>query len=104
MEPTSNLIRNYDLEKLKEQFGKKGGKMVDIFGGNSVAESLECHEERLQILMLRDQLNHYFSNSNLIRDAFIREKLQKSPLFDLEILLTFNRIKKIMNLSTNETI
>ena len=54
MEPTSNLIRNYDLEKLKEQFGKKGGKMVDIFGGNSVSESLECHEERLQILMLRD--------------------------------------------------
>lgn len=54
MEPTSNLIRHYDLDKLKEQFGKKGGKMVDIFGGASVADSLESHEERLQILMLRD--------------------------------------------------
>ena len=54
MEPTSNLIRHYDLDKLKEQFGKKGGKMVDIFGDASVADSLESHEERLQILMLRD--------------------------------------------------
>lgn len=78
--------------------------MVDIFGGNSMADSVESHQERLQILMLRDQLNHYFSNSNLIRDAFIRDKLHKSPLFDIEILLQFNRVKQILNLVTNETI
>lgn len=52
--------------------------------------------EKIKILQLRDQLDFYFGDSNLLTDKFLREKLRQSTQVDLGVFLTFNRVKAIL--------
>jgi len=45
---------------------------------------------------LRDQLNFYFSDSNLVKDKFLSSELKKSPLVPLDLFCNFNRVKDIL--------
>lgn len=42
---------------------------------------------------MRDQLNFYLGESNLVRDKFLRQKLLESHLLPLTLFLNFNRVK-----------
>ena len=46
---------------------------------------------------LRNQIEYYFSPSNLRRDKFLKEKISENPdgLVDISVLLTFNRVKSM---------
>jgi La domain len=45
---------------------------------------------------LRDQLNFYFGDSNLVKDTFLQTQLKNSPLVPLDLFLSFNRIKELL--------
>ena len=45
---------------------------------------------------MRDQLDFYFGDSNLLTDKFLRDKLRQSTQVDLSLFLGFNRIKSIL--------
>jgi cytochrome c556 len=47
-------------------------------------------------LKLRDQLNFYFSDSNLLRDKFLRQKLSENTQLPLTLFLSFNQVKKLL--------
>jgi hypothetical protein len=48
-----------------------------------------------RVLQLRDQLNFYFGDSNLIKDKFLQTELKKSPLVSLDIFTKFNRVQAL---------
>lgn len=49
------------------------------------------------VQQLRDQLNFYFGDSNLVKDKFLRQKLSESTQVPLSLLQTFNRVKAILS-------
>jgi hypothetical protein len=46
-------------------------------------------------MQLRDQLNFYMGDSNLVKDNFLRQKLSESTQLPISIFLGFNRVKAI---------
>jgi hypothetical protein len=46
---------------------------------------------------LRDQLDFYFGDSNLLSDKFLREKLRHTTQLELALFLQFNRVKSILS-------
>ncbi|KAG5676792.1 hypothetical protein PVAND_006600 [Polypedilum vanderplanki] len=48
-------------------------------------------------IKLKNQMEFYFSPSNIARDKFVGKMLQEDPKIPIRIFLTFNKIKDILN-------
>jgi hypothetical protein len=51
---------------------------------------------------LRDQLNFYLGNSNLLKDETLRSRLEKSTLIEIDYFLACNNIKTILDSTDRE--
>ena len=97
MEPSSNLTKEYSVEKFKNQMGKAGasGPAPD----NNLQQTKQIqhtNQQKIKVLQLRDQLNFYFGDSNLRQDKFLRDKLKENSQLPLSLFLGFNRVKSIV--------
>ena len=57
----------------------------------------------MTVLELRDQLNFYLGDSNLLQDKFLRHKLSEGTLLPLSLFLSFNRVKNALAGEPEET-
>lgn len=62
MQPETNLTKDYSVERFAAAKDKGKSPL-----------------EKIKVLQLRDQLDFYFGDSNLLTDKFLREKLRFSP-------------------------
>ena len=54
-----------------------------------------ANQQKVAIMQLRDQLNFYLGDSNLVKDKFLRQKLSESTQLPITTFLAFNRVKAI---------
>eukprot|EP00347_Sterkiella_histriomuscorum_P018375 403345740 len=87
MNPESNFIREDPI--------KKPNKFKQNQDQTMLEQSDEALRHRSLLKSLRFQLEFYLGNSNLMKDNFLYEKLQKDPNLEISLFLTFNRVKKI---------
>lgn len=61
----------------------------------SASSSSGTSLDNVMLNKLRNQIEYYFSPSNLRRDKFLKEKIAENPdgLVEISVLLTFNRVK-----------
>ena len=76
---------------------------LKIVGSNLANNKNEKYEHAYD--KIRNQLEFYFGDSNLFKDKFLRELIQKNQkgYVDITIFLNFNKIKEIVSF-TNDTI
>lgn len=55
-------------------------------------------------MQLRDQLNFYFGDSNLVKDNFLRQKLTENTQVPLTLFQSFNRVKTIFGEEKDDSV
>ena len=86
MTPETNLTRDAHIQvKDGDQF------MVADEGDDKV-------EHQILLQKIRNQIEFYLGDSNLVKDNFLRLKLDKDPQIELSLFLGFNRVKALLTI------
>lgn len=86
MNPESNLTRNIKMDKVEGQL-KEGD---DKEGCNLSQTELELRQS------IKNQIEFYLGDSNLSKDRYMQQILEKQKTVQLETFLNFNRIKMLL--------
>mmetsp|Transcript_8945 Transcript_8945/g.11656 ORF Transcript_8945/g.11656 Transcript_8945/m.11656 type:complete len:543 (-) Transcript_8945:113-1741(-) len=91
--------KNDKTDKNKDTSSSKPSEKKD----EEIDKRFLVDAKKVSMSSIRKQLEFYFSEGNLRRDRFLRERLEaaKDDMVDIDILLTFNRIKDYLGLPKN---
>ncbi len=84
MTPESNFTRDNHINK----------EGADVQMAADEDEDKVQHQVLLQ--KIRNQIEFYLGDSNLAKDSFLKQKLEKDPQLELSVFLDFNRVKALL--------